>query len=62
MAPRREDLFMRGGVGCDVQTGAQNIRIWSEKEEKVVAPRRDGLILRRKRILLLLEGRGLELE
>ena len=41
---------MRAGVGCDVQTGradcggrggcsAQNIRIWSEKEEKVVAPR-----------------------
>ena len=53
---------MRGGLGCDVQTGAQNIRIWSENEEKVWAPRWDGLILRRKIIILLLDGRGLELE
>ena len=39
VAPRREGLIAGGRVGCC----AQNVRIWSEKEEKVVAPRRDGL-------------------
>ena len=58
MTSKRERLIAEGRAGCC----AQNIRFWSEKEEKVVAPRRDGLILRRKIILLPLDGRGLELE